>query len=76
MSSDSWLRNDSSLFQKMHDLIDNCLFGVDFKTENQKGTFSLHFVILFPKRNKRNAVQARERLLDVYDEDAFKLWQR
>ena len=33
--------------------VDNCLFDVDFKTENQNGTFSLHSIVI-PKEGKKS----------------------
>ena len=57
----------------MHDLVNNRLFDVDFKMENQK-----YFVTLCcttSKKGKKNTMQARKKLSNVYDEEAFKLWQ-
>ena len=53
-SSYNLIPDNLNLFwkKKMHDLVNNCLFGANFKVESQKGTFSSYFAI--PKRKKEH----------------------
>ena len=46
----------------MHDLVNNCLFGVDFKMERNV------FVLYYTTVPKKNAVQIYRKLSDVYGE--------
>lgn len=64
----------SSLFQKekAHDFVDNRLFGVDPKVENQKKHFR-HILLLYLRKG-RNVVRAHKKLCNGYGEDALKQW--
>ena len=55
----------------MHDFVNNCLlvFGVDFKTENQKKNISLYY---FRKGRKKRFLSKSKKLYDLYSEEAFK----
>ena len=49
----------------MHNLVDNCLFGVNVRMEDQKGTFCCTI-------SEKDSVQAHKRL-SVYAEETSKL---
>ena len=43
----------------MHDFVNNSSFSVDFKIENQKGTYAMFF------EKERNVVQAHKKLSNM-----------